>query len=194
MWNSHASMSSLNLGELESAESPNKENGSGIAGLRNILFARNFQTKVCYWWVTFIPSSSQFSKLLSRVIPTIKPQVNPQLLPCSVWGFTSFDLSGEAAWLQSTCFFSAATETGEHFVQHSDGKGQSRSKSGFVCCGNTSQGWGSSQGWAGRAAQNSVGSWMALAVRPAQWSALWVPLLWKLQRPCFQTDGDLPSH
>lgn len=97
-------MSSLNLGELESAESPNKENGSGIAGLRNILFARNFQTKVCYWWVTFIPSSSQFSKLLSRVIPTIKPQVNPQLLPCSVWGFTSFDLSGEAAWLQSTCF------------------------------------------------------------------------------------------
>lgn len=39
-------MSSLNLGELESAESPNKENGSGIAGLRNILFARNFQTSL----------------------------------------------------------------------------------------------------------------------------------------------------
>lgn len=90
MWNSHASMSSLNLGETENAESPNKETGSGISGRRNILFAINFQTKVCYWWVTFIPSSSHFSKLLSRVIPTTKPQVNLQLLPCSVWRFHFF--------------------------------------------------------------------------------------------------------
>lgn len=60
-------MSSLNLGEIESAESPNKETGSGIAGLRNILFAFNFQTKVCCWWVNIIPSSSHFSKLLLRV-------------------------------------------------------------------------------------------------------------------------------
>lgn len=97
-------MSSLNLGEIESAESPNKETSSAIAGLGNILFATNFQTKVCYWQVTFIPSSSHFSKLLSRVDQQPNPRWIDTSCPVLFEGFTSFDLSGEAGWLQSTCF------------------------------------------------------------------------------------------
>lgn len=179
---------------LISSESPNKETGSGIAGLRNILFAITFQAKVCYWWVTFIPSSSHFSTCLSRVITnnqTPGESTAPALF-CLEVSLLLISLGKQAGY--SPCVFLYSNRNWWALCSHSDGKGQSRSKYGFAYCGNTSQGWGSSQGWVGRAAQNSVRSCMALAIQPAQWPALWAPLLWRLQRACFQTDGGLPSQ
>lgn len=125
---------------------------------------------------------SNFSLFLMSLQKTIvkshtKPQMNLQLLPCSVWRLHFFwSLWGDSLAAVHV-FFSTATETGERFVQHTGSKGPSGSKSGFVCCGSTSQGRGFSRGREGMAAQNSIRSCMALAVRPVWCSAPWVLLL-----------------